>query len=166
MPRGRRTRRLFSRNSPSLPSSPQRQEDGRESKDEKEKPHLTTFLSSEEILWSFQFMIRKSLMHKDALISNTVSHSHREIERGEEGWGEAHVRGTLTLHPSHTCSRARAHTHTHTHTHTQWSNARSLPCSKILLPSQGLVCPFTDETCHSDPDYQSQAPSSKRVCMK
>ena len=117
MPRGRRTRRLFSRNSPSLPSSPQRQEDGRESKDEKEKPHLTTFLSSEEILWSFQFMIRKSLMHKDALISNTVSHSHREIERGEEGWGEAHVRGTLTLHPSHTCSRARAHTHTHTHTH-------------------------------------------------
>lgn len=107
-------------------------------------------------------MIHKSLMHKDALISNMVSHDHKETERGEEGWGEAHVRGTLTLHPSLSHTLAC----THAHTHTQWSNARSLPCSKIFLPSQGLVCPFTDKTCHSHPDYQSQAPSSKRVCMK
>ena len=55
-------------------------------------------------------MIRKSLMHKDGLISNMVSHNHREIERGE-GCGEAHVQGTLTIHLQHT------HTHTHTHTH-------------------------------------------------
>lgn len=39
----RRTRRLFSRKTPSLPSSPQTQEDGRGSKHEKEKPHLTPF---------------------------------------------------------------------------------------------------------------------------
>ena len=55
-------------------------------------------------------MICKSLMHKDGLISNMVSHNHREIERGGEGCGEAHVRGTLTIHLQHT------HTHTHTHT--------------------------------------------------
>ena len=77
-------------------------------------------------------------------------------------------------------------THTHTHTHTRWSNAKCLACSKILLPRMrrstcarhtyhpspthththglfqdspplsGLVFPFTDETCHSDSDYQSQ----------
>lgn len=34
-------------------------------------------------------------------------------------------------------------------------------------PSQwSLGCPYPDRTCHSDPDFQSQAPSSKRACMK
>ena len=86
-------------------------------------------------------MICKSLMHKDGLISNMVSHNHREIERGGEGCREAHVRGTLTIHLQHT------HTHTHTHTHGLFQDSP---------PLSGMVFPFTNETCHSDSDYQSQ----------
>lgn len=68
-------------------------------------------------------MIRKSLMHKDGLISNMVSHNHREIERGE-GCGEAHVQGTLTIHLQHT----------HTHTHALCSGEKFAMLDSILNP--------------------------------
>ena len=93
-------------------------------------------------------------------ISNTHTHTHTHggvmlnvwpVPRFSSlGCGEAHVQGTLTIHLQHThthtaCTRTRAHTHTHTHGLFQDSP-----------PLSGLVFPFTDETCHSDSDYQSQ----------
>lgn len=65
---GRRTKRPFSRKTPGSPCSLQSQEDGRKSKDEKQKPYLTLFPPSVEILLNFQFMIYKSLSIKETLI--------------------------------------------------------------------------------------------------
>ena len=90
-------------------------------------------------------------MHKDGLISNMVSHNHREIERGGEGWREAHVRGTLTIHLQHT--------------HTPWSNAKCLACSKILLPCQVWSSLSLMKQAIQILTIRVRL-SSKRVCMK
>lgn len=96
-------------------------------------------------------MIYKALKHKGSsdLKKLWLKTCATEKWNGKKRWGETRVQ-QHTYYPL-----------PHPSPHTQWNNTKCLPCSEICLPSEGLVCPFTDETCYSGPDLHSQAPSSE-----